>query len=70
MSTMTVESLIAGYETYATPSDLIMSEYDAAPAVSPTPSIWTFVTASSPECLAFSLGATGASVGTTFAAGC
>lgn len=69
-ATMSVESLIAGYETYASPAELVLVGVDAAPAVSPTPSIVSFLTASSVECIAFSIGASAASVGTTLAAGC
>lgn len=67
---LTAESLISGYEAYASHSDLIFTELDAAPAVSPTPSIVSFLSASSPECIMFSIGASAGSVTTTLASGC
>ena len=64
------ETLIAGYQTYSDASELATLGVQGAPAVSPTPSIVSFATASSPECIAFSIGASAGGVTTTIAAGC
>lgn len=64
------ESLIAGYRTYSDVAEFSHLDVQAAPAVSPTPSIVSFATASSPNCIAFSLGASAGGVTTTLAAGC
>lgn len=69
-TTLSVDSLISGYETYASPAEFALTDFDTAPALSPTPSIVSFFTASSAECVAFSVGITAGSVGTTLSAGC
>lgn len=64
------KSLIEGYKTYSDAGELSNLGTQPAAAVSPTPSIYSFATASSPECVAFSIGISAGGVTTTLAAGC
>lgn len=57
------QSLIAGFSRYARAEELALAGGDAAPASTPT--VTVFLTASSPECVAFSLGVSAGAVTST-----
>lgn len=63
------QTLVAGFSTYAQAGELALVAPEAAPGWTPTP----FLTASSPECVAFSVGASAGvitSASITVNAGC
>lgn len=60
------KNLINGFNNYCSIAELESSARSSAPAISPV----TSVTASSPECVAFTLGMTSGGVTTTIATGC
>lgn len=62
----TTASLIEGYTAYSSLAELDSTTPQMAPGLSPTPSISAFLTASSMECVMFSIGGAGGTV----AAGC
>jgi hypothetical protein len=59
------QALVAGYTAYTN-----ADEFGATAMAEPGQATWTIVTASSPECAAFSVGATAASVAGTVNWGC
>lgn len=63
-------NLVEGYRAYSTAAELNTFENTDAAAVSPTPGIAAFATASSSYCAMYSLGAAAGGVTTTLAAGC
>ena len=66
------QSLVAGFSAYAQASELSALTGAAAPAATPS-TVSVFLTASSPECVAFSIGASAGAVtstGVTITAGC
>ena len=64
--TAQAQNLIKGFANYSTAAELEASVRGNAPAISPV----TTVTASSPECVAFTVGLTSGGTTTTIAAGC
>lgn len=65
-------SLVAGFSAYAQASELATIAGEAAPAATPS-TVSIFLTASSPECVAFSVGISAGAVTSTsitVAAGC
>ena len=63
---METRQLIEGYTAYSSAFELDTTSHESAPAITPI----TSVTASSPECIAFTIGAAGGATTTTLAAGC
>ncbi|CAD5990935.1 LxmA leader domain family RiPP [Agreia sp. COWG] len=64
------QTLIAGFTTYAGSAEITALGAEAAPGFSP---VSVFLTASSPECVAFSIGASAGAVtstSVTIGAGC
>ena len=67
-TTVNVESLTSGYETYVSTAELTLRDFDTAPALSPTPSIVSFFIASSVEWVQFCIAVSMPPVTTTLAA--
>ncbi|MEW1980957.1 LxmA leader domain family RiPP [Citricoccus sp. NPDC079358] len=63
-------NLVEGYRNYSNAAELNAFENTDAAAVSPTPGLVAFATASSAYCAMYSLGAGAGGVTTTLAAGC
>lgn len=59
-------ALLSGYRNYSNICELDNLSNHTVPAITPT----TTVTASSPECVAFTIGLTSGGIGISFAAGC
>ncbi len=66
---MSTRELISGYATYSSLSELNTINPQDGPAISPTTSV-TSVTASSPECVAFTVSLSAGGTGATIALGC